>query len=119
MGTLQGFLTDYPWLLGVIFLVGGPVIGLYGQRLLKWVIAGLVCLFAACFLVVIASAMTWMDTTVGFVLCTCIAIGVGVFLGWLTIKWKIARLGMYLLGGFAGFFVGAFIFTLCLAMFQW
>lgn len=63
--------------------------------------------------------MTWMETTIGFVLCVCLALCLGVALGWLTIYFKIVKLSMYLLGGFAGFFVGAFLFTLGLAMFSW
>jgi len=93
-------------------LAAGPIIGMYGAKFFPWVVAGLICFFVACFLMILAGAMTWTNSTLGFILCLAVSIAVGCLAGWFAKK--LIKLSMLCLGGFCGFFVGSMIFTLIL-----
>ena len=39
---LSKFINDYPWVLGIIMITGGPFVALFGRRFFPWVTAGIV-----------------------------------------------------------------------------
>jgi len=95
-------------------LVGGPLVGLYGKRFFPWVMAGLVFFITSCVLLIIFAVMGWMDSTVGLIICCCLAIALGLLAGWF-VK-RIIWLCIALLGFFGGFFLGLLVFSMILAL---
>lgn len=111
------FLIAAKWVVGIIFIVTGPIIGMVGKRWFPWVVAsGAAFLAFLCFLIFFL-VVGWMSSTAGFWCFLVLSIGLGVLVGWLTKKAVWFEVG--LLGVLAGWFAGSWIYSLIVAAFGW
>jgi hypothetical protein len=111
------FVHDYPWAFGLLMVLGGPIVLLFGRRFFPWVTAGIVavCLFFGTFM--IASILGFMDTTVGLMISIGVSAGVGLLAGFFVMRTVWVAVG--LIGILGGFFLGSIIFGILLAVIKW
>lgn len=111
------FVHDYPWAFGLLMVLGGPIVLLFGRRFFPWVTAGIVavCLFFGTFM--IASILGFMDTTVGLIISIGVSAGVGLLAGFFVMRTVWIAVG--LIGILGGFFLGSIIFGILLAVIKW
>lgn len=105
--TYKNFFKENQWLLGVIYLVAGPLIGLLGAEMFPWIMAILITLGISLFLGAICLAFGFMETTLGFAISTIVVLGIGVLIGVLVFRKKHVLFGA--LGTLTGFYAGTFI----------
>jgi len=112
------FVHDYPWAFGLLMMLGGPVILLFGRRFFPWVTGGLitVCLFFGVFM--ISSILGFMDTKVGLIISIAASAGVGLLGGFFVMR-TACWIAVGLLGILGGFFLGSIIFGILLAAVKW
>lgn len=79
---MVAFMHNYPWVLGIIFVLVGPVIGMAGTRILPWMIAILAGLFTCCGLLLVFTVFGWMEETLGIALSVVSALIAGGLMGW-------------------------------------
>lgn len=112
-----GWLYENQWAIGILYLVIGPVLALFGQKWFPYVTAALVAVFVIGTVCSLSLTFGWMESTVGTIVVMVVALILGVVAGMIVrrnIKWMVA-----LLGGVAGFFSGAFVFALIASMSGW
>lgn len=111
------FVHDYPWAFGILMMLGGPIVLLFGRRFFPWVTAGIVavCLLFGCFM--ICSILGFMDTRVGLIASICVSVGVGLLAGFFVMRTVWIAVG--LIGLLGGFFLGSIIFGIILAVVKW
>ena len=105
------------WLLGIIYLVLGFVIALWGVKLFPFIGASMVAIFTISVTCSLTLAFGWMDTTWGCTLCVIAAFTLGIVFG------CIIRRNIWLLialtGLIGGFFSGALIDSAIVASSGW
>lgn len=107
------FIEDYPWVLGTIFILCGPIIGMLGKRWFPWVISSLVAVMGLCGLLIVFTVFGWMETTLGFWICLVVAILLAGLLFWLAKRAIWLEVG--LLGCLAGWFLGELLYSFIMA----
>jgi hypothetical protein len=110
-------MTDYPWLFGIIMILGGPIVALYGRRFFPWVISGVVALSFLMGALVICSILGFMETTTGLAISIGGSLLVCLLAGWFVMKTVWIAVGI--LGLIGGFFLGTMIYTIFLAALGW
>jgi len=113
----MGWLEDNQWCIGIIYVVFGPIIALFGQQLFPIVCAALVAIFILGLVVSISLAFGWMVSTTGTIVVLVVGLLLGVIAGAL-IKRHI-WLMVSLLGLIGGFFLGALVFSMIAAASGW
>ena len=111
------FNEENPWVMGLVMLIGGPLVALFGLKWFPYVSAGIGSVIAFMGTMVLVSVFGWMETTVGLVLCLILAVALGVLCGW--IMYKTVRIAVGILGAIGGYFLGTLIYTFLLAAFDW
>ena len=113
----QGFATfinDYPWVLGIVFILGGPLVALYGKVFARIVATTIMCVFGTLFMIILFTSFGWMENTCGIVLSTIFAIATGLGTGFLC--WHYKKVSYAVLGLVGGYFVGSVVYSICLAI---
>jgi len=114
---VHSFLLACKWVVGIIFIVSGPIIGMFGKRWFPWVVAsGAAFLGFLCFLLFF-TVVGWMASTAGFWCLMILSIALGVLIGWLTKKAIWFEVG--LLGVLGGWFGGSFLYSFIVAASGW
>ena len=111
------WLADNEWAIGILYLIIGPILALFGAAWFPYVTASLVAVFTIGLLCSLSLAAGWMATTVGTVVTFVVAIIVGVLVGMLVRRHVWIMVG--LLGLIGGFFSGALVFALIAGMSGW
>jgi hypothetical protein len=104
---------NYPWLVGILLIVGGPIVALYGRRFFPWVIAGIVSLNVLLGTLVFCSVVGFMESTITLSISIGVSFIVSGLAGWFVMKTVWIAVGI--LGIIGGFFMGSMIFTIFLA----
>lgn len=111
------FLTAAKWVVGIIFVLSGPFIGMFGKRWFPWVVAiGAAFIGFLCFLIFF-TVVGWMGSSAGFWCLMVLSIGLAVLIGWLTKKAVWFEVG--LLGVLGGWFGGSYLYSVIVAASGW
>ena len=113
----ENWIDDNLWLLGIVDLVFGFVIALWGVNLFPVLAASLVAIFTIGVTCSLTAAFGWMDTTWGTWLCIILAFTLGIVFGCITRRniWLLIALT----GLVGGFFSGAVIDSAIVASTGW
>jgi hypothetical protein len=86
---MVAFMHNYPWVLGIVFVICGPVIGMRGRRMFPWMVASLAACITLFGLLLVFTVFGWMTETLGICLSIFFALagGVGMFF---FAKWSIS-----------------------------
>lgn len=112
-----GWLADNEWLIGIIYVIFGPFVGLMGTAMFPVIAASLVAIFIIGIFTSFCLSMGWMATTGGTVGVLIGALVLGVLAGMLVRRQIWVMVG--LLGLVAGFFSGALIYALIYGASGW
>ena len=110
----QQFMVDYPWLFGLIMILGGPIVALFGRKFFPWVIFCCVGITFFMATLIFCSLLGFMETWLGVGISVLVGIFISGFAGWLAFRTVWVAVGI--LGLIGGFFLGTMIFTIFLAM---
>jgi len=105
-----GWLSENEWAIGILYLIIGPCLALFGQQWFPWVTASLVAVFVMGTICSLSLAFGWMTSTTGTIVVLVVALILGVVAG-ILVRRNI-KIMVALLGGVAGFFLGALLFAL-------
>jgi len=113
---LQRFMEDYPWIMGVILIIAGLFVGIFGKRFFAKVLACVIFLVSFGSGLILCSIFGWMNTMTGFCVCLGVMCLVAGLLAWvLTRTWALGVM-FFVLGGFAGFFLGLMVYSALLTI---
>lgn len=111
------WLAENEWAIGIMYLIVGPVLALFGAAWFPYVVASLVAIFTIGLICSLSLAAGWMSTGLGTGIVFAVAIIVGVIVGMVVRRHIWIMVG--LLGLIGGFFSGALIFALIAGMSGW
>ena len=109
-----GWLYDNEWCIGIIYVIAGPLIALFGVSMFPYIVASLVAIFFIGLVCGLGLAFGWMGSTGGSIAVLCVGLVLGIIAGCVVrrnIKWMLGLLGLI-----AGFFSGSLIFALISSM---
>jgi hypothetical protein len=78
--SLTEFMHKYPWIFGLIMIILGPFVSMYGRRFFPKVLAGIVIVSAMVVILVASSYLGLMASGMGIILSIIIALGLSIFL---------------------------------------
>lgn len=107
------FIHDYPWLFGIIMILGGPIVAMYGRRFFPWVVAGVVAVTILLGALIMSSVLGFMESNTGLGVSIGVAILASLLAGWFVMKTVWIAVGI--LGLIGGFFLGSMAYTIFLA----
>ena len=110
----MGWLYDNTWVIGIIYVVFGPLIAFWGSKLFPYITSTLVGFFTVTILCSISLNAGWMVTMGGSIATICVAVVLGVIAACIVVRYT--WLMISLLGMVAGFFAGSFLFALISGM---
>ena len=113
----MGWLYDNEWAIGIIYLIFGPLIALFGTGWFPYVVAAIVAIFVIGIVCSISLAAGWMSTGLGTGIVFAVALILGVIGGMVIRRNVKAAIGI--LGGVGGFFSGSIIFALIASFCEW
>lgn len=107
----MGWLSDNGWAIGIIYLIAGPLIALFGLKWFPYVTASLIAIFVIGLTISLSMAFGWMTSTVGTVITFIVALILGILAGCVVRRnvWIMIGLLGLVAGWFSGTFVNAFI----------
>ena len=108
---------DNEWLIGIIYLIVGPLIALFGTAWFPQITACLVSVFVFSTGLTMCMDFGWCATTGGAIGSSIAIVTLALLAGVLVRKNIFAMIG--LLGLVAGFYIGAFIFTIIAGASSW
>ena len=111
------WLYENQWVIGIIYLVAGPLIAGFGLQWFPYVTASLVAIFVIGITSSLSLALGWMATTTGTVITLVVALILGVIAGILIRRNIWIMIG--LLGLVAGFFSGSLVYALIFSLSGW
>lgn len=111
------FINDHPWVLGVLFLLAGPIIALFGKRWFPFVVASIVFIFVSCGFMIMFSTLGCMETTPGLAGSISGSLVLGILFAWFAKAHMWAAIG--LLGLIGGWFLGEMIYLFILGVSDW
>lgn len=110
------FLIDYPWVLGIFYLMLGPIMALWGKKLFPQAVGSLVFVVVVLGLLMLFSMANSMTTLLGKILCSTISTLLGLMAANYT-RVKI-KFSITILGFIAGWYLAELIyFAVFLALF--
>ena len=110
----NGWLQENLWVVGIIYVIFGPLIAFFGAKWFPYIIATLVGLFTISFLYLVADSAGWLVSTGASIGVLCGAIALGILAACLVRRnFKVM---LALLGLVAGFFGGSLLFALISGM---
>lgn len=104
-------------MIGIIYIIAGPIIALFGLQWFPYVTASLVAIFVMGITTSLCLAFGWMDSTVGTIVVLSVAVVLGVVAGILIRRNIWIMVG--LLGLVGGFFAGSLTFALISSFSGW
>lgn len=110
-----GFITNNPWIMGTIFVIGGFVLGLWGRKFFPYMVAATGAILGFTFLALICSAFGGYSSTVGSIICSIVCLVLAILFG-IFLRRRI-WLSIGILGVFGGFLGGQVLYALLLAAF--
>ena len=110
----MGWLYDNTWVIGIIYLVFGPMIAFFGSKLFPYITSTLVGLFVVIILCSISLSAGLMVSMAGCIATICVSVVLGFITSRVVIRYT--WLMVWLLGMVAGFFAGTFLYALLTAM---
>ena len=105
------------WILGIVYIIIGPIFGLFGAQLFPYIGASIVAMFVIVTVSTLALAFGWMNATWAMILCLVAALALGVLAGCVVRRNMWALVG--LMGLVGGFFGGAILFSAINAASGW
>lgn len=115
--TYLGWLSENEWAIGIIYLVIGPLVALFGTAWFPYVTAALVAIFVIGVVVSISLAFSWMVTTTGTIVTLSVALVLGIIAGCVIRRKVFIMIG--LLGLVGGFFGGTLIYAIIFSTSGW
>jgi len=111
------WIEENPWLIGIIYIIAGPIIALFGLQWFPYVTSSLVAIFVMGITVSLCLAFGWMANTTGTVVVLVVAVILGVVAGILIRRniWIMVSL----LGLVGGFFAGSLVFAIIYSFSGW
>jgi len=113
----MGWLYENEWAIGIIYLVAGPLIALFGSSWFPYVVAAIVAIFVIGLVCSISLAAGWMATGLGTAIVFIVALILGI-LGGMFIRRKV-NIAISVLGAVGGFFSGSIVFALIASFCEW
>lgn len=113
----MGWLYDNEWAIGIIYLIAGPLIALFGTGWFPYVVASIVAIFVIGIVCSISLAAGWMATGLGTGIVFAVALILGV-IGGILIRRNV-KVAIGLLGAVGGFFAGTLLFALICSFSDW
>ena len=113
----MGWLYENEWAIGIIYLIAGPLIALFGTGWFPYVVAAIVAIFVIGIVCSISLAAGWMATGLGTGIVFAVALILGV-IGGILIRRNV-KVAIGLLGAVGGFFAGTLLFALIASMSSW
>ena len=113
----MGWLEENEWALGVIYLVIGPIIALFGLRFFPLLTSGITGLFIMIITIYVAMAAGWMASTGGCIAVIVVAVNLGIVAGCIVKRYIWLLVGM--IGLVAGFFAGSMIYAIIYGTTGW
>ena len=105
------------WVMGIVYIIVGPIFALFGAQLFPYIGASIVALFVIGTVSTLCLAFGWMNVTWAMVVCFIVAIALGVLAGCIVRRNMWALVG--LMGLVAGFFGGMMLFAAINAASGW
>jgi hypothetical protein len=105
------------WLIGIVYIIVGPLIALFGLQWFPFVVASLSAIFVTGVIFTACFTFGWMEDTTGAVLVPILAIILGVVTG--ILLRKNVRIMIGLLGLAGGFFAGGLLFSIIASFSDW
>lgn len=109
-----GWLYENEWVIGVIYIVAGPLIAIFGAMWFPYIVASLVALFVIVVICMLGLSFGWMESIGASIAIVLVALVLGILAGCLVrrhIKWMLGLLGLI-----AGFFGGTLLYALISGM---
>merc|ERR1712051_180197 len=108
---MGGWLYENGWAIGIIYVIAGPLIALFGLKWFPYVTASLIAIFVIGLTVSLSMAFGWMTSTVGTVITFIVALILGILAGCVVRRnvWIMIGLLGLVAGWFSGTFGNAFI----------
>ena len=106
---LSKFINDYPWVLGLIMIVGGPIVALFGRRWFPWVTAGIVTITSLLLCLIFCEITGFMDKPIEIVASVIFSLSLALLSGWFVMKTVWVAIGI--LGVIGGLFVGEVVYA--------
>jgi len=113
----MNWLAENEWCIGIIYLVLGPILAIFGLQWFPYVTASLIAIFIITVVASLGLAFGFMNSTGGLIAVLAVGLLLGILAGCL-IRRKI-WLMVGLLGLVAGFFSGALVFALISSASGW
>ena len=108
---------DNEWAIGIIYIIAGPLIALFGTAYFPYVVASLVAIFTIGLVLGMSLAFGWMLTTGGTWACISVALVLGIVAGCVVRRNIWIMIG--LVGLIAGFFSGALVYAMIYGISGW
>ena len=115
--SLVRWLSENPTVLGIAFLLVGPIIAMCGKRWFPYIAAGIGAISMTSFIVLLAGIFGAFSSVVWGVLSVIVALAVGIAFGALLRRMVWTAVGIT--GAISGFLFGGFVYTLILQAFNW
>ena len=112
-----GWIQENQWVIGIVYLIAGPLIALFGLKWFPYVTASLVAIFVIGLVMALGLAFGWMASTGGTVAVCLVALALGIVAGILIRRNIWLMIG--LLGLVAGFFAGTLLFAIIVSISSW
>jgi hypothetical protein len=106
---LSNFINEYPWVLGLIMIIGGPIVALFGRRWFPWVTAGIVSMTALLLCLIFCEITGFMEKPIEIVASVIFSLSLALLSGWFVMKTVWVAIG--LLGVIGGLFVGEVVYA--------
>lgn len=112
-----GWLYENEWAVGIIYVIAGPLIALFGAAWFPYIVAAIVAIFFIGTTCMISLSAGWMATTTGTAVTCSVAVVLGIIAG--CVVRRNFKLMLGLLGLISGFFSGSLLFALISGMSGW
>lgn len=109
-----GWLYENEWCIGIIYIIAGPLVAIFGARWFPYIVASLVALFIIVLVCMAGLSLGWMESVGASIAIILVGLALGILAGCLirrNIKWMLGLLGLI-----AGFFGGTLIYALISGM---
>jgi hypothetical protein len=114
---LSKFINDYPWVIGIVLIVGGPIVALFGRRFFPWVTAGIVAVTTLMAALVFCEITGFLDKPIEICASLIFSISMATIAGWFVMKTVWVAIGI--LGVIGGLFIGELIYALFIFELGW
>jgi len=114
---VKGFIQACKWIIGITFIIVGPIIGMVGKRWFPWVVAIFAAFCSWALFCLLFLVFGWMGSSAGFWICSIVSICLSVLVAWLVKKAIWFEVG--LLGVLGGFFLATWVYSLIVAASSW